>query len=501
MLGITSSRFGLIAILPVLVLVGFQLYAPELLTELTQQWIPAGFLGKSLSHARPSTPIVMACTPHFGHMEKIAIIAEGLIQLGYPVTFVTSHEFKENIGTLGASFEPLDGPKGFLTEEDLATFMSLPSDEKEAFAITKLWVKLLPYHESTMQRVFTEFKEKYGKEKPIIYVGGSTFGGFAPQLLGVPGIIPDAFLGIGLTSLMMESNDSYPFRDGRTPDTSPESRTIHWKAQQEQHEQPFFRDMNVAWREQLRSMGATKPIPTLFEAFNVLPDILLQLNIPEFDYPRSDIDHKQDVRYIGPLPAVGIGARDLPPWWDEVLAAEQAGKKIVSVTSRSADNDPEDLIMPTMRALQGREDVLVVATLVAQDPDSELALPSNARVAKYIPYDLLLPHVSVMVASGGWGTVQQAIRLGVPIVLAGVAQDKVHTGALAAWAGIAVNLAVRRPEDENIRNAVKEILENASYKDRVMTLAAKAGQYDPIAEVDKTIQEVLKKGVRRKEGR
>jgi hypothetical protein len=48
-----------------------------------------------------------------------------------------------------------------------------------------------------------------------------------------------------------------------------------------------------------------------------------------------------------------------------------------------------------LEALKDRTDVLIIATTVAVEvvdiPD--LVVPSNTRIAKFVPYDLLLPQV------------------------------------------------------------------------------------------------------------
>ena len=83
-----------------------------------------------------------------------------------------------------------------------------------------------------------------------------------------------------------------------------------------------------------------------------------------------------------------------------------------------------DLVVPTLKALAG-EHVLVIAT-TGGAPASSLGieLPANARVAPFIPFDQLLPHVDVMVTNGGFGGVQFALANGVPLVVAGTTEEK-----------------------------------------------------------------------------
>ncbi|MGH3820631.1 MAG: glycosyltransferase, partial [Pseudonocardiaceae bacterium] len=94
-----------------------------------------------------------------------------------------------------------------------------------------------------------------------------------------------------------------------------------------------------------------------------------------------------------------------------------------------------ELVTPTVSGLAG-DDVLVVAVGV-RDPD-ELGLPSlrpNVRVARFIPFTLLLPFVDVYVTNGGFGGVQYALSHGVPIIVAGTTEDKPEIGHRVAYAG------------------------------------------------------------------
>ena len=99
----------------------------------------------------------------------------------------------------------------------------------------------------------------------------------------------------------------------------------------------------------------------------------------------------------------------------------------------------------TTRAL-ARDDVLVVATTGGPDPEPlRRGLPANVRLERFVPHDLLLPHVDVMVTNGGYGGVQQALANGVPLVVAGDSEDKPEVAARVQWSGTGINLHTGRP--------------------------------------------------------
>ncbi|KZM26207.1 transferase [Ascochyta rabiei] len=431
----------------------------------------------------------MASTPAFSHMEKITTIAEGLIQLGYPIIFLTGPDFKDHIESIGATYVPIEG-KGFgmMAEDKMATFLSLQGDELEIFAFNTIFIDEIPAQHRTLQRTFNEVREKYGQEQPLIYIADCTFGGLAPVMLGVPGIRPDAAMSIGLAPYPAASNDTFPFRSGRHPDTSADSKQIHFEAQQAQYISYPDSEWNKHTREVLEKMGATRSSPSMFDMFVAASDVYLQYGVPEFEYPRSDL--RPNLKFTGAPVNVGIAERALPEWWGDVLEAKKAGKHIVAVTSSTVVFDNNVLIIPALEALKDRDDVLVIATLVTSDVEQlEFKIPENARVTKFFPLDLALPEVSVLITNGGYGTIQQALRAGVPMIVSGVGQDKSHTGALINYIGNGIYHAVHQTNSEILSVAFAEILKNQTYRVKSEAIAQEYKKYNAIEIADAQIQQ------------
>ena len=87
----------------------------------------------------------------------------------------------------------------------------------------------------------------------------------------------------------------------------------------------------------------------------------------------------------------------------------------------------------------------------------------NTYVAEYIPHDVLLPKVDVMVTNGGYGAVQRALSMGVPLVVAGNTEDKPEVAARVAWTGAGINLRTGTPTAGAVRAAVREVLNDRRY--------------------------------------
>jgi len=190
-------------------------------------------------------------------------------------------------------------------------------------------------------------------------------------------------------------------------------------------------------------------------------ELILQPTVAELEYPRSDLPRQ--VVFIGPLlpPA---GTAPLPAWWAEVEAAHVADRPIILVTQGTLATDPSELVEPALAALADH-DVLVIVTL-----DRAVAVPTNARIAAYVPYQALLPYCRMMITNGGYGGVQMAIAHGVPLIIAGGSEEKPEIAARVAWSGAAIDLRTGRPKPNKLRKAVDRMLAEPAFRERAQAI-------------------------------
>jgi UDP:flavonoid glycosyltransferase YjiC (YdhE family) len=105
------------------------------------------------------------------------------------------------------------------------------------------------------------------------------------------------------------------------------------------------------------------------------------------------------------------------------------------------------------------------------------------RLERFIPHDVLLPHVDAMVTNGGYGGVQQALAHGVPLVVAGNSEDKPEVAARVQWSGAGINLHTGRPSQAMVARAVRRVLTRPSYRERAAALAAEIAASDPLGTI------------------
>ena len=257
----------------------------------------------------------------------------------------------------------------------------------------------------------------------------SMFFGALPLALG-PRAARPALACIGVMPYPSNSRDTAPFGVAFQPGSGPLHRlrnaTMNWAT-----EHVVLSDIQRFARRRLAEAGA----PAGFSGYFVdlqpkVVDAYLQETVAGFEYPRSDL--APTVRFVGPILAPPAQDFEEPSWWPEL----GSGRPVVHVTQGTLDNaDLGRLLLVTTRALAG-DDVLVVATTGGPDPEPlRRGLPANVRLERFVPHDLLLPHVDVMVTNGGYGGVQQALANGVPLVVAGDSEDKPEVAAPRAVVG------------------------------------------------------------------
>ena len=154
-----------------------------------------------------------------------------------------------------------------------------------------------------------------------------------------------------------------------------------------------------------------------------------------------------------------------------------------------ANRDLDRLTGPTFTGLAEEEDAIVVATTEGQPSESiATEIPANARVTSFLPYELILPSVDLLITNGGYGTVNLALAQGTPIVSAGMTEDKEEVSAHVQWAGVGIDLRTNQATAESLRAAAKEVLDHPVYRERAKELAREFASHNTEMEVLKLIE-------------
>jgi hypothetical protein len=298
--------------------------------------------------------------------------------------------------------------------------------------------------------------------------------------------LPHAGFGFGV--LGMPSLDTAPPGFGMWPDASLfgrlRNRALNWSVTR-----VVFCAANAHYVETRRRLGLSSDGKRSLFSDALSPYLHLQPTVPSFEYPRSDLPPQ--VHFIGPLSPEKVLDFVPPAWWGDL----GGHRPVVHVTQDTVANDPHQLIVPTLKALAGR-DVLVVATTGGR-PASDVQLdplPENARVEPFLPYAHLLPYVDVMVTNGGYGGVQAALARGIPLVTAGATGDEPEVGRRIEWARCGIDLRTASPEPARIYEAVRKILTGTRYHRNASKIRTEMSEYDASARAVDLLEQLAETG-------
>ncbi|KAK3395989.1 hypothetical protein B0T20DRAFT_359094 [Sordaria brevicollis] len=178
---------------------------------------------------------------------------------------------------------------------------------------------------------------------------------------------------------------------------------------------------------------------------------------------------------------------------DEVKLAKDNGKKVIVVTQGTVEINPRQLIIPTIQALGGRENTLVVAILGhrGRKLPKSVVVPENVKVTDYLPYDSILPYADVFVNNAGYGAVMHGIGHGLPMVVAGEEQDKRENSLRVEWVGHGIKIYRPWSDGEEyvdeLRGAVEKVLDEEKgreVRERARELMREADAIDPVATIE-----------------
>ena len=424
--------------------------------------------------------ILFASTPATGHINPLLAIVRMLRAEGHEITFLTGSAFRTRIENSGAKFVSLQGRADFDGQDLLSVAPELkdirPGLEWFRVAIERIFVDSLPAQHQGLIQALEECQAD-------VIIGDDMFFGVLPMLLGSQSKRPPIVL-CGTSFLHLAREDGAPNFLGLPPATTDEQRH-QYAAIAREYDEGVDRPSLLSLNKVLNALGLGPVSVPLFHSVVELADAYMQLSVPRFEFPRQI---PPTVHFVGTPPIIP-GQAPLPPWAHEL----DGSRKVVLVTQGTfANHNLGLLIAPTLAALATEPDVLVVATTGGRPVDAIPGdVPSNARVASFLPFEWLLPHVDVLVTNGGYGSVNQAMSFGIPLVTAGMTEDKADVNARVAWSGVGLNLATNEPTQEALRAAVRTALDRPAYRMRAAQMADEFARIDTRSEIRSIIKQVV----------
>jgi MGT family glycosyltransferase len=409
--------------------------------------------------------ILVATAPIPSHFYPVSSVVQALVKRGHTVWWYTGKAFQSKVEQLGVTYKPMSAAydfSGMNRDEAFVQLRGLRGLSAFTETIKALFIEQAPKQMQDILSLLDEF--------PVDLLMAEEVGfgmGFVREKTGIPAVA------IALSIYSFDSKDTAPIGLALHPDSSFWGRLRNATLR-------FFIN-SIALRGVKACIDQTRTdvgLPILrrsvLERIVEPPDLYLLGTIPEFEYPRSDL--YEHTHFVGTFTSRAVESFERPDWWNDLLDE----RPVILVTQGTlANNDLNELILPTIRAL-AQENVLVVATTanISTEDVNLTPLPDNIRLEQFIPFYDLMPYVDVMVTNGGFGGVQIALSNGVPLVVAGATEEKPEIAARVAWVGVGINLKTGRPSERKIRESVQAILQDSRYKHKAKQLQAQYQQYN-----------------------
>jgi len=427
--------------------------------------------------------VLIVSTPATGHLNPLLPIGRSLMEEGHEVVFLTGSALRQRVEDIGAKFLAFPSEADLDLRDHDAVVPELkniaPGPEWLRVALERIFVETIPAQHAGMRWALRDFPAD-------IIVADDMMFGVVPMLRASRSERPPIVL-CGTSILHLRRDDGAPLFLGLPPANN-EAQRDEYAAIARDYDRIVNQPLALRLSNILKELGV-EPLSTgMYESVVELADAYMQLSVPGFEYPR---DVPATVHFVG-APPIMPNQVSLPSWARDL----DGSRKVVLVTQGTvANHDFGLLVRPTLEALAKEPDLLVVATAGGRPVDAIPGpIPDNARVASYLPFEWILPKTDVFVTNGGYGSVNQAMSFGIPIVTAGLTEDKADVNARIAWSGVGINLATNEPTPRALGEAVRTVLARPTYRVRAAAIAGEFAKLDTRAEMLRIISETARTG-------
>lgn len=418
---------------------------------------------------------LLAANPIHGHVGPIVQVARHLTGLGHEVTVLTGTRFRDQVASTGADFRALQGAADY---DDRLPDTYLPDRDRHR-GVARAQYDIRTIFVQTIPDQYRSLVDAISASDPDAILVDGAFAGALPLIAQTETRPP--VLALGVTPLTQSSRHLGPYGMALGPADTAITRA-RYAALNFAAQHVIFRPTQRAGARAFAEVGARLDHFVMDASRRF--DRFLQTGTAAMEYPRPDL--ARNTHFVGVLPQASAAAA-LPEWWSDL----EVDRPVVHVTQGTIDNhDFGRLIRPTLAAL-ARRDVWVVVTAGGRDVADLGTLPPNARAARYLSYDALLPRTDLFITNGGFGGVQAALAAGVPVIVAGDTEDKPEVAARVAWSGAGIDLRTGTPSAAQIQAAVDCTLADSGYRERAELIAASAAEHIALDEIARHLEQSI----------
>lgn len=106
--------------------------------------------------------------------------------------------------------------------------------------------------------------------------------------------------------------------------------------------------------------------------------------------------------------------------------------------------------------------------------------PANVQYLGHIAHDEVFDRSAAVVTHGGWGTVSRALVRGLPLVLVPITGDQPYIAERCAALGLGISVPADSVSADDLRAAVRKILDDPAYREAAAGFAAECRTLAPL---------------------
>ncbi len=233
-----------------------------------------------------------------------------------------------------------------------------------------------------------------------------------------------------------------------------------------------------------RAAYGLEPVDSPFE--QMLAGESFVLTTPAFDFTSPSLP--SSVRYAGPQLDDPVWAE---PWVSPWPADDPRPLVLVALTATFQDQAP--LLNRIVEAL-ARSPVRAVVTLGQMIDPSEVEGRDNVVVVPSAPHRQLLAEASLLVTHCGHGTLMKGLAAGVPVVCLPMGRDQNDAAARVVHRGAGIRLKPSASA-EVIREAVRKVLDNPTYKRGAEVLSSAIADHEGCVDISDELERLANRVV------
>jgi MGT family glycosyltransferase len=389
-----------------------------------------------------------------GHFYPTIPLAKSLRERGHEISYLSECNMKEVIEGEGMEhFQVGPGVWAGNIAEKFPKINGLKGNPRIHYILKDAYLGLTPHYVRDAVPIIKERKPDLLVFDPLSFPGP-----IIAELTGIPWVTTSMFLG------MIPGNGSPPYSLGWPPAQTPLQRLFYkcvW-AGLIAYCNRYDRVIN-----RIRKEFGLPHKKMAFLSSSLSPYLYLSFTSSDIEYPIHHLPPQ--VHLVGP--SVWSSPRDYeaPDWLATFPERRPAVYFTIGTVESAYDRRFFSIAAEVVRSAP---EIQAVMTVCYDGPDlGDLAIPKNLRIEKYVPNELIVPKVDLVVHHGGFSTTLDCLVNGIPSIVIPFEGDQNENGRRVSYLKAGYRMRYKDLTAQKLKQAIFKALADRSIAGRSREIA------------------------------